>query len=852
MPQTLTALQLVNRFSQFMVNIWNLLTLPHPKLTDRVERRKAHILSATLGALALPGLISIYLLIFHGEAASSELDENSLAIPICLLFMAMVAYGFSRSPYSHYGAILFVTAILVCGHINIALLNTGVYPLYYSILLFSLGHTISCLLFSLRTTTMLAFSTNLMLLTLPFFSSTYLYIDILQPFCIFLIISVLGIAMTQMWHREADKYEEASIKLTENESILSALFENTQDAIWSIDRSYRLLTLSSIYQTQFALAYGKILETGNSCIKALPEKLRPRWQAFYDRVLAGDSFMVEDFMVFDQRRVDLEISFNPIFDKSQRIIGASIFSRNITEQRQARRAARNNRKKYRAAIEQSTDCILLVDVNSRKIIETNPALCRLLGYQHHELARMSIYKVITDDPTDIKRGVVSRKETNHYFSGELSYRRKDGRLINVTARSTVVSSAGRNILYIVARDLTPRRRAEDGRRNTEEKYRTLVENMQEGVILVDKYHRVQFVNDRICELFAVNKEHIIGQKALVSLFVRHAFDISGDDEFLATRREPHQYELKICNKMGKMLWVEVSAVPLFTESGERRGAFGILSNITLRKETQAVLEQAKNAAEDANKAKGMFLANMTHELRTPMNAIIGMTELAMQEPLTDEQFNNLAMVKDSAELLLKMHNDILDISKLEAGKMVLELIRFDLRDAIYAALTHPICDAEQKGLKFKIDIDKQIPATVIGDPLRLRQILTHLLNNAVKFTPRGEIKLTVREKSKRFDNLRVQFSISDTGIGIPASKQKVIFGTFIQADSSTTRRFGGTGLGLSIAHQLIKKMNGTISVESEKDKGSTFHLTVCFRGIADQAVAHLPSAPEQKKLCIIE
>src|SRR5581483_12022050 len=305
-------------------------------------------------------------------------------------------------------------------------------------------------------------------------------------------------------------------------------------------------------------------------------------------------------------------------------------------------------------------------------------------------------------------------------------------------------------------------------------------------------------------------------------------------ETLAVRRQKWTGEYRLAGANDNYVHIYDRGYLICDEANNPVRMIGAMLDITGRKQTEAALVEAKQAAEAADHAKSEFLANMSHEIRTPMNGILGMTELTLGTELTEEQRCYLQTVKFSAGSLLSVLNDILDFSKIEAGRLDLDPVPFDLRDVVVGAMKSLSLPAGERCLDLSCEFDENVPECIVGDEGRLRQILMNLAGNALKFTERGEIQIKVVTLAASESTVELQFSVADTGVGIPENKLASIFSPFTQADTSTARKYGGTGLGLAISSRLAALMGGRLWAESELCVGSRFHFTGLFK--LDQAI----------------
>jgi PAS domain S-box-containing protein len=451
------------------------------------------------------------------------------------------------------------------------------------------------------------------------------------------------------------------------------------------------------------------------------------------------------------------------------------------------------------------------------------------------------------------RDITERKQAD-----EALRRAHQGLELRVRERTAELSAANAEL----TREIAERRRAEEELVYERYLLHSLMDRLPDVIYFKDAASRFLRVNRALSERWGLgDPAEALGKTDFDQFAEEHARQAFEDEqEIIRTGRPLVDKEEKETWADGRVTWVSSTKMPLRDAEGRVIGTFGISRDITARKQAEVELQAAKEAAEAASRAKSEFLANMSHEIRTPMNGILGMTELALGTDLTAEQRDYLEMVKSSAGSLLAVLNDVLDFSKIEARKLQLEAVPFGLRDVLGGTLKGLGVRAGQKGLELTWHVLPGVPDALVGDPGRLRQVVVNLVGNAVKFTEAGEVVVTVQRTEDRgqrtedrgaipsslssvlcpLSSCLLHFAVADTGIGIPADKQGLIFEAFAQAYSSTTRKYGGTGLGLTIASHLVEMMGGRIWVESEVGKGSSFHFTLGF-GLADRPAEEPPA-----------
>ncbi len=483
---------------------------------------------------------------------------------------------------------------------------------------------------------------------------------------------------------------------------------------------------------------------------------------------------------------------------------------------------------------------------NRVLTEVNPAMCALTGYAPLELIGQPTRLLYASD-VDFQRVASEGYSTlgeNSSFALETRWKSKSGEIIELLLSASPISAndPSQGITF-VGLDITERKRSELATRSTAERLQMLWQALEQSpasVVITDLRGAIEYVNPKFTEVSGYSLDEVRGQNPRV--LRGEGLNPETYRTLWATISAGQNWRGDFCNrkKNGELFWESALISPIRASSGEVTRYLAIKEDITERKRAEQDLKEMNGQlqlasqranemavqAEQASVAKSQFLANMSHEIRTPINGVIGMTSLLLDTSLNEEQREYATRARSSGQALLSVINDILDFSKIEAGKLELEVLEFDLRKSLEEVVDLLASPAGEKKLELACLIEPNVPLQLCGDPSRLRQILLNLGGNAVKFTTRGEVVLHVGLESENSERATVRFAVRDTGIGIPAERLPALFSPFTQVDGSTTRRYGGTGLGLAICRQLAELMQGTVGVESEIGKGSTFWCTV--------------------------
>ncbi len=512
-----------------------------------------------------------------------------------------------------------------------------------------------------------------------------------------------------------------------------------------------------------------------------------------------------------------------------------------------------------ALVNNIPDQVWVMDAQGRYVVANQPFL-KAHGYSQEQVlgktpvqvfdAELSAKYMQADLQMMRDRQSSVREDTFvHPASGQISYAE--------LAKTPLIDAQGQLIgLAGLARDVTARKLAQQEVAHQKTLLTALINSIKDHIWVIDSQGRYQLGNTAFLQAHNLTQEQLIGRFPSDFFGIErgtlyHNSNVQVMQQGVAEQREdvvPHP-------QTGEQMYLDLVKTPMRNAEGMAMGLVGIARDITERKQSELALIQAKDTAEAAERAKAEFLANMSHEIRTPMNAVIGMSDLLQDTELTDEQREFAGTIRTSSEQLLGLINDILDFSKIESGHLSLEQVPVSLSDCVEASLDLTAKPATTKGIDLLYWIDDEVPRTVLGDATRLRQIFVNLISNAVKFTPAGEVVVTLTRRVIENNSAVLHASVRDTGIGIPADRLSKLFQVFSQVDASTTRHYGGTGLGLAICKRLVQLMGGRIWVESELGVGSHFQFEIPLHAVQTGPVAWTSSSQQQlagKRLLVVD
>jgi two-component system sensor histidine kinase/response regulator len=533
----------------------------------------------------------------------------------------------------------------------------------------------------------------------------------------------------------------------------------------------------------------------------------------------------------------------------------------IGERKRIEEALRQSNDTLRALIEACPLTIMALDPQGRVTL-WNRAAERVFGWSEAEVLGHP-NPMVPEDKKEEHRFLRERALKGVATTGvEIRRRKKDGSPIDLSVSTAPLRDARGEICggMSVLEDISERKRSEEALRQTSETLRAVIQATPLATWAIDLDGKVKFWNPAAERIFGWTEQEVLDR------FLPAVPEESpeGFGALLERYRRGERFsgvEARRRRKDGSLIDIAFWTSPMHDAGGRINGTLGVVADISDRKRADEKLKQyagelqGKNEelavalarAKEATELKSRFLANMSHEIRTPMNGVLGMSELLLGTRLDPEQQGYADAIKSSAEALLTIINDILDISKVEAGRLQTECIPFDLEATVEEALGLLVIGAQAKGLDLNYRISTDVPRCVRGDPVRLRQVLMNVVGNAVKFTDRGSVGIEMELRTETAETATVCFTVKDTGIGIAPEQRAQLFNAFVQGDTSTTRRYGGTGLGLAISAHLVKLMGGEIDFQSELGRGSTFWFTVEF-----QKAAAGDFAPNQAPVCVRE
>ena len=557
---------------------------------------------------------------------------------------------------------------------------------------------------------------------------------------------------------------------------------------------------------------------------------KEKWPFIEEKIAKRKAGVTEKYEI-EQIRKDgsvwwSQINASPYYDEQGKQIGIIALITDITEQKNSKDQLKKSEQNHRILFHQNPHPMLIFDPETLEIMAVNDTTIEKYGYAREELLQMTIKDLRPKEEISfLMKNLHSEQVTRSI------HRLKDGTIIYVDITAKDITYSNRSARLVLIQDVTARIEAEDELSRINSRIQALLQNMQAGILLEDPERKVVLANPVFCDMFGIplSPEEFIGVDCrpfaeISKGYFKNADTFVGEiNDILTARNIIVGEELELTD--GRVF--ERDYIPVFSED-QYLGHLWQYRDVTNKKKAEKILIKARQKAEESAQAKELFLANMSHEIRTPLNAIMGMQRLLEKTSLTDKQNKYLQAIGVSADNLLVIINDILDISKIESGKLELEQVAFDLPKMIRHLVFTLNYKAEEKGIGLFAEIDPDMHDFVVGDSVRLNQILLNLVNNAIKFTDIGKVRIIAKVTAQDENTQSIDFQVIDTGKGIKKENLEAIFESFNQEDASITRKYGGTGLGLAIGKQLVGLFGGTLQVESEFGVGTTFSFSLTF------------------------
>lgn len=600
------------------------------------------------------------------------------------------------------------------------------------------------------------------------------------------------------------------------------------------------------------LGWGQEEVKDKSIFEFMPSDSTAAARKVFDGLSADNAVLNITYDTIDKFGRTITLEWVGTYDADTDLIYA--IGRDVTELEAQSKLLADNEKRFRMLFENSQTFMCLHDLNGN-FLSMNNAGAASLGYTPQELLHASLFTIIPEDRHPLLLEYLKDIATKGHLKGVMQTRTKDGLSRRIWIYNNILFKDSDGNAYVIgnAIDVTERMKMEEDLTRTREMLEQTNRIARIGGWEINFTKQTAYWTKETRQICEVADDYVPQIKSGLEFFVTEE---SRNATHQATKTAvkgglPYDLTLEMRTAKGKNLWVRMIASPIIDKNGRCVKILGTLQDVDEKEKTAETLKHAKRQAEQASKAKSEFLANMSHEIRTPLNGIIGFTDLMLKTELTETQKKYLSIVNESADSLLSIINDILDFSKIEAGKMEIITSQCDVYELASQAINIISYQSQVKGLKVLLNISPDLPRYIVTDDVRLKQILVNLLGNAVKFTARGTVALSLSTlKNAEENRLKMRFEISDTGIGIHPDKQQKIFQAFVQEDGGISKKYGGTGLGLAISSSLLKLMNSHLQLQSRLGQGSTFYFELDADTKTSTALEYKPSSNIQRVLAV--